>query len=322
MTKIKFIVACVFFASIFLNGISLYIWVKQSKSPQLVLEPELDTLAARMEQFPNLSRRILMENPQDIVINFTALRQELRRYIESKPYKIGMYFEYLPSGVSVGINDRENFLFASLLKLPIAMGVYKHMENGSIKPDDKITIKPEHIDSGFGTLWKKGPGTILTVRETIEASLIQSDNTANQVLLSLISPAILGDVFDALDIPKDIESDKLVVSPKGYSSILRSLYLSSYLNEFNSNEILDILTRTVFYSMLPAGIDPSVRIAHKIGYHSENKIFTDCGITYIPKRPYILCVMVAGTSNENATHDVQAISKSVYTFVTSVNPSR
>lgn len=283
-------------------------------------EPQRQTLEERMRQYPFLSRRILMENPQDIVINFTELRRELRRYVETQGHMTGVYFEYLPSGVSVGINDRENFLFASLLKLPIAMGVYKLIENGTITPDTVVTVKPEHIDKGFGDLWERGPGTTLTVSEAITYSLVKSDNTANQLLLSLISPAILGDVFDALDIPKDVESDKLVVSPKGYSSILRSLYLSSYLHEDNSNALLKILSETDFDAMLPAGINRDIKVAHKIGYHSDKQIYTDCGIVYVPKRPYILCVMVADQPYDAAVSTVETISKKVYDFVSQVNP--
>ncbi len=324
MNKTGIFVIAALCISLFFNGVSLYSQVQtaQPKADSTSNTGNPESLASRMKRFPNLSRRILTENPQDIVINFTRLRQEFRRYIEGKPNKVGMYFEYLPSGISVGINDRDNFLFASLLKIPVVMGIYKKFESGALKPDDPLTIKPEHIDSGFGTLWKKGPGITMSIHDLIEASLVQSDNTANQALLSRITAADLGDVFDALDIPKDIEADKLVISPKGYSSILRSLYLSSYLNETDSNEILQILTKTDFNTMLPKGVDASVRIAHKIGYNSEKQIFTDCGIIYVPNRPYILCVMVADTSYEAATAIVNDISKTVFQFVQSANPTR
>ena len=53
---------------------------------------------------PLLSPRIFVQNPNDIIINFTDLREELRSVVsEEKSFHAGVYFEYLPTGVSIGI---------------------------------------------------------------------------------------------------------------------------------------------------------------------------------------------------------------------------
>jgi beta-lactamase class A len=252
------------------------------------------------------------------LINFVDLRSKLRSYHAHTQEPLGIYFEYLPSGVSIGIDEKQTFVLASLLKVPMVMGVYKHMENHEITRDTVLTVEQSDIDPFFGDLWKRGLGVKLTVDELIKLSLIDSDNTA-QKLLFRTSPALtIENVFDSLDIPKERNDDLPVVSPKNYSSILRSLYLSSYLSREHSNEILDILTRTKFNDKLPAQLPPNIKVAHKIGVHldknSSASIYTDCGIVYVPKRPYILCIMVK-SDEKTATKDISEISKIVFDYV-------
>jgi beta-lactamase class A len=132
-------------------------------------------------------------------------------------------------------------------------------------------------------------------------------------------------VFDALDIPKHREGEYSVISPKNYSSILRSLYLSSYLRREDSNGILDILTQTKFNDKLPAGVPGKVLVAHKIGVFDENDagqpVFSDCGIVYQPDRPYVLCIMVKA-DEATARQHIQLLSKMVYGYVSQVKENR
>lgn len=269
-----------------------------------------------------LSPRIFAERQNDRLVNFVPLRTQLNAYYEKVNVDMGFYFEYLPSGISIGVNEKESFILASLLKTPLVMGVYKQLEKGIIHRNDIVTIKEEDLDPLFGNLWEKGVGFQLSLLEAIKYTLIDSDNTAKNVLFSSVPEGTLEDVFDALDIPKDLSGSDPVVTPKNYSSILRSLYLSSYLTEESSQEILYLLTQTPFNDKLAAGVPKTVRVSHKIGVHrggeNANAVFTDCGIIYEPKRPYILCIMTK-SSEPVAKKHMKEISKLVYEYVSNAN---
>ncbi len=77
------------------------------------------------ERYPYLSKRIFASNPNDVIVNFIPLREALKDYVEKQTGKVGVYFEYLPSGTSIGINDKEEIKLASLSKVPIAMSILK-----------------------------------------------------------------------------------------------------------------------------------------------------------------------------------------------------
>lgn len=276
------------------------------------------------EKFPLLSLRLFAQKQNDILINFVPLRKKLYEYIQSKDSSIGMYFEYLPTGNSIGINEKEAYVLASLLKVPLVMAVYKKVENKELDLDKQLIIKETDLDPLFGNLWKKGTGTKLTVRDAIKLALIESDNTANNALFDLINIADIKDVFASLDIPWGDSQNVEVVTPKNYSSVLRSLYLSSYLEREHSNEILEYLTQSIDDDKIAGGVPGDIKVAHKIGvYDAANitkRVFTDCGIVYIPHRPYILCIMVRDHERNSVTF-MSDLSKIIYEYLSSVNKS-
>jgi beta-lactamase class A len=292
--------------------IKLFLDEKQKKA---------DPTLAKREQYPFLARRIFFEEPNDVIINFSTLRQDLRGYIQKDKKPIAVYFQYLPTGSSIGVNDTVPFVAASLLKTPTAMYVYKLIERGEVSKNDEITLTEELIDNRYGTLWEKGPGTKLTIKELLEQSLLNSDNTAHNVLFHSVVKGSPDDVYDNLDIPRQVVNGSPAITVKNYSSILRSLFFSSYLSFESSNEILSMLTKISEGSNLRSNVPTGIPIAQKIGVFemggSENHyIYSDCGIFYVPNRPYILCIM-SQEDEETASKYAQHISEMVYSYVSS-----
>lgn len=271
-------------------------------------------------RYPLLADRLFEAQTDDMIINFTQLREVMNQRHLDKKIPLGVYFEYLPSGASIGVNDQLQVEIGSLSKVPAVMAFYKQMEQGAINHDALLTIQKENLDSYFGDLYKRGAGTQLSVKEAIDYTLKKSDNTAASLLVGSLPDKALEAVFNELDLPKTRTGPYPVMSPKSYASVFRSLYLSAYLSEQSSEEILETLTSTDFHDKLPAGVSGTVKVAHKIGVfkvEGAEDIFGDCGIVYEPKRPYILCVMVAADEN-TARDEIIAYSKMVYSYVSQV----
>lgn len=306
----------VLFASIIAN-ILLIGYIVLAPKPQNGITKKESTTT-----LPYLAPRIFAENQNDILINFISLRNKLQTYIKPIPEKIGMYFEYLPSGTSIGINEKQDFLLASLLKVPVAIAAYETISKGKIKEDTVITLDKSNLDPYSGTLWQEGPGHKLTLFDAISIMLKQSDNTAARAIFDVLPEGAVENIFDQLDIPKTVNEDQPIVSAKNYSSILKSLYLSSILPKESSNKILTLLTQTDFNDRIVAGVPKGIPIAHKIGFHTypnlDQSIFTDCGIIYVPHRPFVLCIMVQGLEERAVTY-MKDLAKIVYEYVASYN---
>lgn len=298
--------------SIALNAVFLYSYGKKEEGPA-------------HKNFPLLSKRIFVEDANDVVLNFMPLRLALREYVQGNP-NVGVYFEYLPSGISIGVNEKEEVPIASLSKVPIAMSIMKKIERNKLKKEDLVTLQKENLDRKFGTLWQRGEGTQLSIDELLNISLKESDNTANDTLFAQLTSNEVNEVYENLDIDVNMSDSVQKISPKSYSSIFRSLFLSSFLSEEHSSYILDILTKTNLSDKLPAGIPKDIPVSHKIGVFQriDNKenVFTDCGIVYVPKRQYILCVFVETSSNEEATKHIAYISNMTYQYINIVKRER
>src|SRR3989344_763693 len=155
-------------------------------------------------KYTYLSKRIFAENQNDILIHFVPLRAAINEYMSKQKDEIGLYFEYLPSGTSIGINDNMQVRFASLIKIPVVMAAYKQIEDGNFTKQNYLTVKEKDINKGFGDLWKKCTGTRITVEEAIRLSLVESDNTALRALVTILPQGAIEAVFDNLDIAIDV----------------------------------------------------------------------------------------------------------------------
>lgn len=269
------------------------------------------------QKYPLISKHVLQEKQQDIIINFLSLQKKLRSEVEPYGEKFGMYFEYLPTGTSIGINSTSQFYAASLFKVPIVMAYYDRRERLNLVDDPMIEVKPDQIDKQFGNLWEKGSGYKLRASEAVRLALVDSDNTAIKALIPYISQEDFDDVYKSLDIDLYSDTKGAHISARTYATVLKALYFSSVLNYDDSQQILDLLTQTKFSDKIVAGVPKGTLVAHKIGDFKDtagNSGYRDCGIVYVPKRPYILCTF--SVSDEQTANDrMEIVSRSIYNFV-------
>jgi beta-lactamase class A len=301
--------------SISLNVVGAYMYFSK---PSVIASHQ--SLGEAEKAYPLLAKSILQGSSQDLLINFYPLRKELLKLTEPYDTSFGLYFEYLPTGTSIGINANEEFYAASLFKVPVVMAYYHGIERKGITEDPLIEIKEEHLDKEFGDLWKSGAGTKIKASEAVRLSLVESDNTAIKALLPHIEKEDFDAVYNGIDLELHTGQDGALVSARMYSTILKALHFSSVLSKENSQELLDMLTKTKFSDKLVAGVPSDVVVAHKIGSfkvgEGDQEAFRDCGIVYEPRRPYILCMFSVG-DEQTARDRMQAMSKKIYDYVTS-----
>lgn len=269
--------------------------------------------------YPLLSPRIFAENQNDILINFLPLRNTLRTVSTEYGDTFGLYFEYLPSGTSIGINEKTEYFSASLIKVPVVMAYFRQKEESGLNIDQTtVQIQENEIDKEYGTLWKRGAGAKIEFQEAVKLALTESDNTALLVIANNVQQQYFEDVYQGLDIDYQEKDQRVMITPKQYSSILKALYLSSVLSKESSQAILTMMTKTNFSDKLVAGIPKDILVAHKTGVYEKGQIYQDCGIVYVPKRPYILC-MVSRSNEFTARERMKYISEQVYRFIVDAN---
>jgi hypothetical protein len=143
----------------------------------------------------------------------------------------------------------------------------------------------------------------------------ESDNTALIALNNLLNEDEINTARLALGLPHINPNNVTLLSPKQYSNSFRSLYFSTYLNREFSQLALSILSDTDYRTQLVTGVPTDVKVSHKYGAYRNGGYFHDCGIIYLPKKPYMLCIMSHDSSKEEADRVISELSSMIYNFV-------
>lgn len=257
---------------------------------------------------------------------FVGLRNELIDFIE-KEKEMGhlnsasVYFRDLQNGPILSINGQENFIPASLLKIPLMILFYKKAEDNPALLQKKVKIQDdiESLPQNIIPKRKVEIGKIYSIDELIELLITQSDNLAWKALLIHLRQDYSEEDFvetlsDLGIVDPRKRSDQQYISAQLYASILRILYNSSYLNVKMSDKALELLQQTAFNEGLKAGLPEEIKVAHKFGEQQNGSELQlhDCGIIYYPKNPYILCVMTKGDDFNELQDIIKTISEKVY----------
>lgn len=253
----------------------------------------------------------------------SSVQEEIDKYPD---VKVGFYFNDLSNAGWFGINEDEKFIPASLLKLPMLISYYKLRETELNLFDQQITYQGNDYNSSRNLDENNSiiSGNTYTIKQLIDAMIIDSDNNALEMLYAYKQEA-LANIFEDLDapLPKDrlslAQSDFL--SPKDMSKFFIVLYNASYLKKADSEEALELLSRVNYKEGLVKGVSSDVVVSHKYGEriiplgNGENEYeFHDCGIVYLDNNPYKLCVMTKGKGLDlnKSAGIISNISKIVY----------
>jgi beta-lactamase class A len=259
---------------------------------------------------------------------YAVLRANIRAYIEEqekagKAIEVGMWFRDLESGPTFGVNDRMDFIPASLLKLPLVLTLLQLAEDDPSFLEQVVvytgleTPTPNQVFSPHEKLEKDAAYTIDSL---IYRSIVYSDNVSAQLLYDYLRRSsqveLLSQTYRDLGILEpDSDLNRAVVNTKGYGSIFRMIYNSSFLNAQMSEKLLALLAQAEFPEGLQGGIPEGVKIAHKFGERflpNGERQLHDCGIVYYPQNPYQLCVMSKGANFDDLKIVIQDISRMVY----------
>lgn len=258
--------------------------------------------------------------------NLNNLRKEVKNTIDSEVSKgdisfASIYYRDLNNGPWFGINEKEYFSPASLIKVPLMMAYFKYAEKDPTILEKEI-INDEPFDPEEQNIKPEitiEPNKKYKVYDLIERMIIYSDNDAYQVLLKNIDNALVFNVYSDLgvDISKaQTDPSGNIVTVKDYSSFFRILFNSSYLQKQYSEKALEILSRSKYKDGLVNSIPKNIQVAHKFGERqyadTGEKQLHDCGIVYAETKPYLICIMTRAKNFEKASKAIDQISFQIY----------
>lgn len=254
---------------------------------------------------------------------FTDLKQEVEDIIVQKQTNglidgASMYFQDLVSSRWTGINEHQTYAPASLLKVPIMLFYYKQAE----EHPEVLTQKIRIIESDVQGKQDIAPSRMIqseheyTIDELITYMIVYSDNNATRTLFRMANTQELLATMTDLGLQAPKTGEDYVISAKAYSLFFRVLYNATYLSREMSDKALTLLARVEYGNGLTKPLPPGTEVAHKFGESpvTANNVqqgheLSDCGIVYVPQKPYFLCVMAKGKNIQDLEDTFRQLAK-------------
>ncbi len=263
--------------------------------------------------------------------NLATLKKNIKTIIKDETYNknisfASVYFRDLNNGPWLGINEKEYFSPASLIKVPVLIAYLKQAEtNPDILKKEIVPIIA--TDSGDNIQNIKpsislAPDKKYSIEELLEKMIVYSDNDAYNTLSESLGANDFSKIFQDLD----IDISKAFTNPNGdiitvkdYASFYRILFNASYLNQDMSEKALSLLSQSQYKDGLVAGVPQNISVAHKFGERKfsdtgETQLH-DCGIIYLPQKPYLLCIMTRGNDITKSSQTIKKISQEVFQYL-------
>lgn len=226
--------------------------------------------------------------------------------------KLSLYSNDFHGNV-VEINSEEKFESASCIKVFIMAELFRQIYKNEIDPGQLLKYEEKHYVVGSGVLRALDTGVQLTAKNFASLMIIVSDNIATNVLIDYLgidninrTCKELGFKDTVLHNSIDFEKyEKLgTTTPKDYGRFFEKLYRKELWSEELSNQMLDILGKQHYNTMLVKDLAPYyldsedtgeeelVRVASKSG--SMDACRNDGGIIYTPYGDYAIAIFTKG----------------------------
>ena len=127
-----------------------------------------------------------------------ALRQRIERIEQDTPGQLGVYIKRLDNGETFQHQADRPWYLASSAKLAVAITVLQEVEKGRLRMDQMLTLQASDKVDGSGAVVWQPDGTRHSVETLLQRMLMESDNTAANMLIRAVGPEVLQQRAQAL----------------------------------------------------------------------------------------------------------------------------
>jgi beta-lactamase class A len=206
---------------------------------------------------------------------------------------------------------------ASLIKVPLALTVYA-AHSSSL--DTIVTLAEADRVEGDGSLDQAPAGTSKTIRELVAHALIESDNTASNLLIDRVGFDQVNQFLERLGLQtrlrrKFMDFAALEAGRDNTTTAREMCAIFFHMVRQRYAEVLDFLGQSVGDHKLEAGLPPGTLLAHKVG--DLPGVEHDVGIVFAAPEPYIVAALSAGLPDvETGRHTIAQASGMIWAMMT------
>ena len=232
-----------------------------------------------------------------------SAKERILEEIKTFPGQSGIYYQNLETGETWGYGEKDHYLAASIVKLPLMAAILLWKSRGETSFDDTVTIRENQKIPGCGAVQFLNGDVTLTVGELCKLMIVISDSCATNALFRHYGAAAIHDAFLELGLIGtqfnreywDEEREKRGINnyfvPEEMGRLLQRMYDRTLVDEESSAWLESILRQQQINHKLGGKLPMDFPMAHKTG-DEEDKAH-DVGIVFT-QSPFIACFAYVG----------------------------
>jgi len=230
------------------------------------------------------------------------LQQSLETLTTGFKGDVGIYVKDLHTGKIASINADSIFPTASMVKVPILIGIMDKLNKGEFKYHQELTYKDSLFYAGSDLLASLKNNEKVELSKVIMLMLTTSDNTASLWLQSLAGTGTrINQILDSIGYTatrvnsrtpgREADRDKFgwgQTSPKEMASLFEALANRSLMDSESSEKMLRLLGRNYWDEEALSQIPPDVFVASKNGAINASR--SEAMYVYGKNARYVFCI--------------------------------
>lgn len=251
--------------------------------------------------FTFLCLNLLISNGQKQRIN-KPLQREIESLIKGFNGEIGIYVKSLRTNKVVSINADTLFPTASMVKIPILLGVMDKINNGELKYHQDVIYKDSLLYAGADILGSFKSNEKIDISKVIMLMLTTSDNTASLWLQSLAGGGKrINELLDSLGFKNTRVNSRTQgregnrtqygwgqTTPYEMASLFEKIYKKEFFSDSISQKMLRLMGRNYWDENAISQIPAYIFVAAKNGAVNESR--SETLLVMAPKNPYVFSI--------------------------------
>lgn len=246
------------------------------------------------------------------------LRAILAPMLEQFRGEAGIYVHHLRTGKTVAINADTIFPTASMVKIPILLGVFDKIAKGELAYKQELIYKDSLLYEGEDILGSFKSGEKITLDKVMMLMLTMSDNTASLWLQSLAGGgAVINQWLEQHGLKdtrvnsrtKGREGNRSIygwgqTTPREMAGLMARIYKGEMVNKAASERMYRNLTRNHWDAEGLQQVPPDVRTASKNGCVDEAR--SEVILVNAPHGDYVYCICTKNNVDQRWKRDNEA----------------
>lgn len=247
-----------------------------------------------------------------------GLQRQVEEAIKGFNGDIGVYIKNLENGRVVAVNADTVFPTASMVKVPILVGVMDKVERGEITLDQNLVYRDSLLYAGVDILGSLKQDEKIALGKVAMLMLTMSDNTASLWLQTLAGTGTrINEIMDSLGLKVTRVNSRTPgrehirsiygwgqTSPREMATLFERIANGEVINKQRSDAMLRMLSRNYWDDNAIAQIPADVFVASKNGAVNESR----SEVLFVNGRGarYIFCVCTKNNKDQSWKDDNEA----------------